>query len=145
MKNGFLGAILIAIFAVSAAQADDGQMSPSKLSNLGLASMQPATDVQGMEVRGQGRAFASGAFIATAATTTSGVLSYNFQTRRNNATAFGNGQAVAEYVQLFNGTNFTFAAQAFGNSFAYLIEGTGIQAHQIVNDGAQGLRRCRLQ
>ena len=119
MKNGICAAILVALFAVSAAQAEEGRMSTSKLNSLGLASMEVATDAQGMEVRGQGRAFASGAFISTAGTSTSGLLSYSFATRRENATTFGNGQAVAEFVQIFNGSSFTFAAQSFGSSFAF--------------------------
>ncbi len=119
MKNGIFAAIIVAIFAVSAAQAEDGRMSNSKLNSLGLTSMELATDAQGMEVRGADRAFASGAFIATAGTSTSGVLSYSFATRRNAAVAGGNGQAVSEFIQIFNGNSYTFAAQAFGNSFAF--------------------------
>ena len=120
MKNGFLGAILIAVFVFSAAQAEDTHMSKTKLNKLGLASMQPASDAEGLEVRGQGRAFAAGAFIAVAGTSASGPLAYNFASaRRPNAIAGGNGFAVADFAQVINGTTFVFSANAFGASAAF--------------------------
>lgn len=120
MKNGIFAAIIVAIFAVSAAQAEDGRMSNSKLNSLGLTSMEPATDAQGMEIRGEGRAFAAGAFIAVAGTSASGPLAYNFASaRRPNAIAGGNGFAVADFAQVINGTTFVFSANAFGASAAF--------------------------
>ena len=119
MKNGIVAAILVALFAV-AAHADEGRMSSSKLNQLGLGSLDVASDADGMAVRGSGRTFASGAFMTTAGLSSSGVLGYSFsQHPRPNATSQGQGFAVAEYSQVFNGVTFLFSAQAFGNSFAF--------------------------
>ena len=119
MKNGIVAAILVALFAV-AAHADEGRMSSSKLNQLGLSSLDVASDADGMAVRGSGRTFASGAFISTAGLSSSGVLGYGFgQHPRPAATSQGQGFVVAEYTQTFNGIAYLFSAQAFGSSMAF--------------------------
>jgi len=118
MKYGFLGAILIAVFAVTAAQAEDGRMSRSKLSDLGLSSLQSATDAEGMQVRGQGRMFMSGAHIAFAGPSSSS-FSYGAQAKTKNAFGFGGAQTLAEYTVITNGVSISFNAAAIGRSFAF--------------------------
>ena len=56
MKFGIFAASLLIIAAACHVQAEDGVPSQSKLSKLGLGSMQVADDHQGMEVRGEGYA-----------------------------------------------------------------------------------------
>jgi hypothetical protein len=119
MSKGIWAAALVCILGAAQAQAAQPGMSKSKLSNLGLASFEPVSDSAGMEVRGMGRSFAAGAFISTAATTGSGILSYGFATRRPGAFTTGQGVAVANFQQTFNGTSFVFSAQAMGGSAAF--------------------------
>ena len=52
MKNGIFAALLVALFA-SAALAENGLPSQSKLNKMGLASMQVASDEAGSQVRGK--------------------------------------------------------------------------------------------
>lgn len=119
MSKVFVAAALMLALGAASVQAEQRGMSKSKLSNLGLSSFEPVSDEAGMEVRGMGRSFAAGAFMATAGTGASGVLSYAFATRRPGAITAGQGLAVSEYIQIFNGSSFSFAAQAFGNSAAF--------------------------
>lgn len=52
MKKAFVATLLVALCA-SAALAEDGRPSAGKLNNLGLSSMQVASDHDGMQVRGK--------------------------------------------------------------------------------------------
>lgn len=123
MNKGIWIAALVCVLGVAQAQAEQTGMSKSKLSKLGLSSFEPVSDSAGLAVRGRGkgdsRSFAAGAFISTAATTGSGILSYAFANRRPAATTFGTGQAVSNFAQNYNGSSFVFAAQAFGSSAAF--------------------------
>ena len=118
MKYGFLGAILLAAFAVSATHAEDGRMTRSKLNNLGLADMQVATDAQGMEVRGQGRMFMSGAFISFAGPSSSS-FTYGAQARGPKVFGIGAAQTVADYSVTTNDFFLSYTSTAFGQSFAF--------------------------
>ena len=113
-----LGAILIAVFAVSAAQAEEGRMSRSKLDNLGLSSMQSVSDAEGMQVRGQGRMFISGAVIGVAGPS-SASFTFGAQARTRNALGIGAAQAIADYNVLVNNIVLGHTATALGTAFAF--------------------------
>jgi hypothetical protein len=121
MKFGFAGAVVIIALAFTSAHAEDGRPSTSKLAGMGLGNLAIATDAQGMEVRGMGgsRSFAAGAFNTTAGTTGSGLLSYAFAVRRNNALSAGDGFSVSQFAQVVNGTSFVFTARAQGSSVGF--------------------------
>lgn len=68
MSKVVLGvALAIALWSVSA-NAEDGRPSSSKLSKLGLNSLNVVSDDQGMEVRGEGIGIVGGRFFSLAAT-----------------------------------------------------------------------------
>lgn len=118
MKNGLIGAFLVVVFAVAAAQAEDGAMSRSKLSKLGLSSLVNATDAQGMQVRGEGRMFISGAGISIASGSHS-KFTYGAQAWTPNAIGFGISETQAEYSVISTNALFSFNAATFGRSFAF--------------------------
>ena len=119
MKNGIFGAILVAVIAVSAAQAEDGRMSSSKLNKLGLSSMEVASDAQGMEVRGQGRMFISGIHLAYAGPSAAR-NTYGATARGQNVFGFGQSQNIADWSVITN-QNFvlSFTGASIGRSFAF--------------------------
>ena len=119
MKNGIFGAILVAVFAATAAHAEEGRMSQSKLNSMGLSSMQVASDADGMEVRGQGRSFISGIHVAYAGPS-SGNNTYGAVARGPNVLAFGQAQAAADWTILTNqGFFLSYTAASIGRSISF--------------------------
>ena len=119
MKNGIFGAILVAIFAVGAAQAEDGRMSASKLDSLGLSSMKLASDSDGMQVRGHGRMFVSGIKVAYAGPSSAN-NTYGATAIGPNVLGFGQAQVVADWTVLTNLNFFlSHTATAYGRAIAF--------------------------
>ena len=75
MKNGMIAAALVVALGAGSLLAE-GVPSQSKLNNLGLSSMQVATDHDGMQVRGKG-------FVK---------VLFNFKTEAGEKAIFNNGQ-----------------------------------------------------
>ena len=65
MKYGIFAASLLIVAAACQVQAEDGVPSQSKLSKLGLGSMQVADDHAGMQVRGEGYAQVGAQFLVS--------------------------------------------------------------------------------
>ena len=76
MKYGIFAASLLIVAAACQVQAEDGVPSQSKLSKLGLGSMQVADDHQGMQVRGEGYAQVGAQFYVS--NTGGGILPFGF-------------------------------------------------------------------
>lgn len=120
MKTGIVAAIMMLAFCVATGNAAEAGMSHAKLSKLGLASMAPASDAAGMEVRGQGKVFISGAHIALSGPSSSSNSFGAGVERTPRALAFGNGASLSEYSILVSGGQFfSFNAIAIGSAAAY--------------------------
>ncbi len=119
MKTGIVAAILMLAFCVANGNAAETGMSHAKLSNLGLASMSPASDAAGMEVRGQGKVFISGAHIALSGPSSASNSFGASVERTPRALAFGTGTSLSEYNILSGGQFFSFNAIANGGAAAY--------------------------
>lgn len=118
MKNGIVAAILVALFAV-AAHADEGRMSSSKLNQLGLSSMDLASDADGEQVRGQGRMFISGIHIAYAGPSTAG-NTYGATARGPSVVGFGQSQSIADWSVITNqNIILSFTGASIGRTFAF--------------------------
>lgn len=123
MKNAVLAVLLMGLGATSAF-AGEG-ISASRLSQMGLASMQVASDAEGSEVRGEGfRAWASGAAMSIAGTAVSGPLVYAFGSgERNSSTnSFASGGVFTQAnfsIETSPGFTLLLQANALGSSSAF--------------------------
>ena len=118
-KVDYTNALLVAVIAVSSVQAEDGRMTSSKLNNLGLSSLDVASDAEGMEVRGQGRMFISGIHLAYAGPSAAR-NTYGATARGPNVLGFGQSQSIADWAVLTNqGFVLSFTGASIGRTLAF--------------------------
>lgn len=118
MKKGIVLAVLLVCAGGAAAQAEHPGMSPSKLSSLGLSSMQPVDDAVGSLVRGQGSMFISGSAISVAGPSST-TFNYGAYARGPNLVGFGGSQTFADYSVISNNFFRTLNASTFGRSIVW--------------------------
>jgi hypothetical protein len=116
-KLTLAAALLCVVSAATSAHAEQG-ISPSKLAQLGLSSMQSVSDQEGSLVRGEGRMFVSGAAISVAGPSST-TFNYGAGARGANLVGLGVSQTFAEYSVVSNNFIRSLNASTFGRSIAW--------------------------